>query len=268
MALCEAEPKGPFVWQKHETFSPNLEISTFMDPITVIYIVGTLGMLIGIPPALSLMGDEVGLDFDYLWAIPGIAALMYLLMAFDIGSVQFQGYHVPIPRYIDWALTTPLLVGYTAYVAGAGRNTIIGIALADFLMIVLGVGAAAFSSPTQWMFFGLSSVCHVAILVSLYGPVRSSALEEPPSHRRLGRLLLNYIGLLWLAYPLVWLFGPGLQWVDATGIAVIISYLDVTAKVPFVYFIYRARQNFVQVQDKVPEAASPQDSTAAVPSAA
>ncbi|MEF8817072.1 MAG: bacteriorhodopsin [Salinibacter sp.] len=224
-----------------------------MEPITIVYVVGTLGMLVGIPPALSLVGDEVGIDFDYLWAIPGIAALMYLLMAFDIGSVQFQGYHVPIPRYIDWALTTPLLVGYTAYVAGASRSATVGIALADFLMIAFGAGAVATGPPTQWVFYGLSSLCHIGILVGLYGPVRRSALNEPPSHRRLARLLLNYIGFLWLAYPLVWVFGPGLQWVDAAGIAVIITYLDVTAKVPFVYFIYRARKNFVQVQEAVPD---------------
>lgn len=239
-----------------------------MDPITIVYIVGTVGMLAGIPPALSLVGDEVGLDFRYLWAIPGIAALMYLLMAFDIGSVQFQGYHVPLPRYIDWALTTPLLVAYTAYVAGASRKAIIGTALADFLMIAFGVGAVALPAPTQWVFFGLSSICHVALLVALYGPVRNSAFGEPPSHRRLARLLLNYIGLLWLAYPLVWTFGPGLHWVDATGIAVIITYLDVTAKVPFVYFIYRARKNFVKVKDDVPEAVSTREGAAAATSVA
>lgn len=218
-----------------------------MEPITILYIVGTLGMLAGIPPAISLVGDEVGLDFDYLYLVPGIAALMYAAMALDIGTITPQGYHVPIPRYIDWALTTPLLVGYTAYVAGVGRKTILGVAIADFLMIVFGIGAVALAPPTQWVFYALSSLCHVALLFGLYGPVRTAALNvDDPSCRRLGRLLLNYIGLLWLAYPLVWVFGPGLQWVEAEGIAVIVTYLDVTAKVPFVYFIYRARKNFVR----------------------
>lgn len=235
-----------------------MDLVPAVGPITVIYIVGTLGLLVGIPPALSLVGDEMGLDFDYLWAIPGIAALMYLLMAFGVGSVEVQGYHVPIPRYIDWALTTPLLVGYTAYVAGASRSVTIGIVLADFFMIAFGAAAAATPSPTQWVFFGLSSACHLGILTGLYGPVRSSALGQPPFRRRLARLLLNYIGLLWLAYPLVWFFGPGLQWVDATGIAVIIGYLDVTTKVPFVYFIYRARKNFAQVQETLSETNPPE----------
>jgi sensory rhodopsin len=229
-----------------------------MEPITIVYIVGTLGMLAGIPPALALRGDDVGLDFDYVFAIPGIAALMYALMIFDIGAVSAQGYHVPLPRYVDWALTTPLLVGYTAYVAGVKRKAIVGVALADFLMIVFGAAAVVLPSPSQWVFFALSSLCHLALLAGLYGPIRASTFDEPPSRRRLGRLLLNYIGLLWLAYPLVWLFGPGLQLVAPEGIAAIITYLDVTAKVPFVYFIYRARKNFVRAQSAVSDAASVQ----------
>jgi len=227
-----------------------------MEPITVVYAVGTLGMLLGIPPATGLLGNEVGLDFDYLYPIPGIAAAMHAAMMFDVGSAMFQGYHVPIPRYLDWTLTTPLLVGYTAYVAGSGRKTVLGVALADFLMIVLGVGVLAFAPPVQWVFFGLSALCHIVLLIELYGPIRNSTFRQAPTRRQLGRLLLNYIGLLWLAYPLVWLFGPGLQWVSADGIAVIITYLDVTAKVPFVYFIYRARKNFIRSKEDVDGAIS------------
>lgn len=225
-----------------------------MEPITIVYLVGAFGMLSGIPPALKLMGDDVGLDFDYVWAIPGLAALMYMLMMFDIGAVMVQDYHVSLPRYVDWALTTPLLVGYTAYVAGIARRGILGIVLVDFLMIAAGTAAALLTPPTQWVFFALAALCHLALLIGLYGPVRNSALGEPPSHRRLARLLLNYVGLLWIAYPLVWVFGPGLQLVSWQGIAVMITYLDVTAKVPFVYFIYRARRNFARVKRSSPEA--------------
>lgn len=240
-----------------------------MESLTIVYIVGTLGMLLGIPPAISLADDEVGLDFDYLYLIPGLAAAMYLAMTFDVGSVTFQGYHVPVPRYVDWALTTPLLVGYTAYVAGAGRKSILGAALADFLMIAFGGAAVALPPPTQWVFFALSCLCHLSLLLMLYGPVRNSAFNQPSSRRRLGRLLLNYIGMLWLAYPLVWVLGPGLQWIEASGIAVIVTYLDVTAKVPFVYFIYRARQEFVRsggTETRVSPNRAP--STQEVPSAA
>ncbi|MFB6271531.1 MAG: bacteriorhodopsin [Salinibacter sp.] len=236
--------------------------------MTIVYTVGTLGMLAGIPPALALSGNEVGLDFKYLFAIPGLAALMYLLMTFEVGTVTFQGYHVPIPRYIDWILTTPLLVGYTAYIAGVEKKRIIRLALTDVAMIGFGVGAIVLAPPGQWIAFGASSLCHLALLVGLYGPVRRSAWEQSSARRRLGRLLLNYIGLLWIAYPVVWLFGPGLQLVTQDGIAVIITYMDVTAKVPFVYFIYRVRKNFRRAESSaVGDASSPQGAPRPTPSA-
>jgi len=236
-----------------------------MEPITVVYTVGILGMLSGIPPALKLMGDDMGLDFDYLWAIPGLAALMYILMAFGIGAVMVQDYQVFIPRYVDWALTTPLLVGYTAYVAGVGRKGIMGLAVIDLLMIAFGTAATLLTPPVQWVLFTLAALCHLGLLIGLYGSIRNSAFGQSPPRRRLARLLLNYVGLLWIAYPLVWLFGPGLKLVDWQGIAVIIAYLDVTSKVPFVYFIYRARQDFVRAKSSSPEMGAPKEEDSVAP---
>jgi sensory rhodopsin len=59
------------------------------------------------------------------------------------------------------------------------------------------------------------------------------------------KLLQNHVGLLWLAYPLVWAVGaPGLGYVSAAGISLVIVYLDVVAKVPFIYFIWNRRNSF------------------------
>ncbi len=228
-----------------------------MEPITIVYALGTLGMLLGIPPALRLVGMETECNFKYLLAIPGFAALMYLFMGLGIGTTTFQGYEVPLLRYADWLVTTPILVGYAAYVAGMSRGTIAGMALADVLMIVFGTAAVALDSTAQWVAFGLSGACHLALLLTLYGPVRTSAWNQPPARRRLGRLLVNHVGLLWLIYPVVWLFGPGLQLVSTTAVAIMIAYADVVAKVPYVYFFYRARGLFVE------ESASPSQTAAA-----
>jgi len=232
-----------------------------MEPITIVYAIGTVGMLFGIPPALKLIGKDTELNFNYVIAIPGLAALMYLFMALGVGWTTFQGYQVPLPRYVDWLLTTPLLVGYTAYVAGLGRKGIQVMVLTDVLMIGLGIVAIVLEPPGQWIAFGLASVCHLGLLGGLYGPVRRSAWKQTPTRRRLGRLLLNYIGLLWLTYPVVWLFGPGLQMVTPTGIAVIIAYIDIVGKVPFVYFIYRASKGFVGTENTQTETASPLESS-------
>jgi sensory rhodopsin len=213
--------------------------------VTTTYVIGTIGMLVGLPIALRLLADnrEDG-HFGHLILIPGCAALMYAAMALDIGTVDAQGYPVPIPRYIDWLLTTPVLVGYTAHAAGMGRRWITGLVLADLLMIVFGGVAVATAGSIQWVAFGLSALCHMILLGILYSVLPSYAEQQRPERRRLAHVLQNHVGLLWLAYPLVWVFGPGLQMVSATGLAIIITFMDVVAKVPFVYFVYQARHAF------------------------
>lgn len=202
-------------------------------------------MLLGLPIALRLLADnrENG-HFGHLILIPGFAALMYAAMALDIGTVSAQGYAVPIPRYIDWLLTTPVLVGYTAHAAGMGRRWITGLVIADVLMIMFGGVAVATAGSIQWAAFGLSALCHMILLGILYKVLPSYAEKQLPERRRLAHVLQNHVGLLWLAYPLVWVFGPGLQMVSPAGLAIIITFMDVVAKVPFVYFVYQARHAF------------------------
>jgi len=215
-----------------------------MDASTIVLVLGTLGMLFGIPPCLRLLNMEADGHFGYLLVIPAFAALMYALMTLGVGTRTFQGHEVPLLRYLDWLVTTPILVGYAAYVAGVSRRGVVAVAATDAVMIGLGTAAIVFSPPTQWVFFGLASLCHLALFGAIYGPIRQTAWEQPPARQRLARLLLNHVGLIWLTYPVVWLFGPGLQLISATGVTIMIMYMDVIAKVPYVYFVYRSREVF------------------------
>lgn len=216
-----------------------------MDASTIILVLGTIGMLFGIPPCLRLLDMEADGHFGYLLVIPGFAALMYALMTFGVGTRTFHGYEVPLLRYLDWLVTTPVLVGYAAYVAGASKRGIVGAVLVDVVMIGLGVGAILVTPPTKWVLFGLASGCQVLLLGAVYGPFRKTAWEQPPARQRLARLLLNHVGILWIAYPVVWLFGPGLQLISATGVAIMVVYMDLITKVLYVYFVYRSREVFV-----------------------
>lgn len=222
-----------------------------IDLMTIVYAIGTFGLLLGTIPAIQLLGgDYKDGRFGFLLAIPTVAALSYLSMAFGGGEVLFQGYPVPIERYADWLITTPILVGYTAYVAGMSRTWIIGAALADALMIVFGGVAVALAPPAQWIGFAASAFFHLALLGVLYGILPTYAQEQPSERRRLARILQNHVGLLWLAYPVIWLFGPGLQLISATAVGIIITFMDVVAKTPYVYFVYRARTVFQKIEPR------------------
>lgn len=182
--------------------------------------------------------------FAYLLVIPGFAGLMYVLMALDIGVITVGSETIVVPRYVDWLITTPMLVGYVGYVAGAPRRWIAGAMAADAAMILTGGIATITTGPIKWTFFAVSGGFHLSLLYVLYSVFQTSA-KAHPERRGLFKLLQNHVGLLWLAYPLVWVVGaPALGYVSAGGISLIVVYLDVVAKVPFIYFVWNRRFSF------------------------
>lgn len=219
-------------------------------PLTLAYAVSTVGLLAGVGVVTMLLNDDSAAEhttaFRSLLIIPGFAAVAYMTMTLDIGVITVNGAEVTVPRYVDWAVTTPVLVGFVGYVAGAPRKWIVGVAAADAMMIILGGIATVTAGSTKWLLYGASSVFHLSLLVIIYRVFPSFAADHP---RRLGlfKLLQNHIGLLWIAYPLLWVASPGgLGYISATGFGLIIAYLDVIAKTPYVYFVWQRRSVFTE----------------------
>jgi sensory rhodopsin len=220
-----------------------------MDPVSVAYGVGTLGMLVGVGIGVRLLSvqdaDAYAGAFKYLLVIPGGAAVMYALMTLGVGTVVVDGVTVPAPRYIDWFLTTPILVGYVAYVAGADRRGLAAIVGIDAAMIAIGWVAVVASGPVRFAAFAISSACYLGLLWALYGYLPAFLADQSPAREHLFELLRNHVGLLWLAYPVVWLAGPlGAGVVSMLTVSLIVTYVDVVAKVPYVYFVYQHRHAF------------------------
>lgn len=218
--------------------------------VTATYALVVLSFIVGTALAVRLATiDDADTDrgkFAALIIIPAFAGLMYVLMALDIGTLTGGASTLVVPRYVDWVVTTPVLVGYVGYVAGAPRRWIAGVMIADAAMIVTGAAATIVPPPGKWTLFVVSGVFHLSLFAVLYGVFPRYAVENS-KRRGLFKLLQNHVGLLWLAYPLVWLIGtPGLGYVSAAGVSLIIAYLDVVAKVPYVYFVWNRRYSFDQ----------------------
>jgi sensory rhodopsin len=221
------------------------------DPVTVAYGLAAAAFLVGVGIAAvlytKLEGSRDRSRLVALAVIPGFAGISYVAMALGIGTVTINGTELVGFRYVDWVVTTPLLVGFIGYVAGASRRAIAGVMLADALMIAFGVGAVVADGTLKWVLFGVSSAFHVSLFAYLY-VVFPRTVPEDPMQRGLFSLLKNHVGLLWLAYPFVWLMGPeGIAFAGAVGTAMTYVFLDVLAKVPYVYFFYARRQAFMDV---------------------
>jgi len=211
---------------------------------TLLYAVGCVGMLVGAGIGARLV--SLRRDRRWAWAvaaIPAIAASMYAAMALGIGTVSVDGTAVPAPRYVDWLLTTPILVGFVAVVAGADRRGIAAVVGTDAAMIGIGWVAVVTSGVVEAVAFGLSSLCYVGLLWALYRWLPGVVDAADYRRRRLFGLLQNHVGLLWVAYPIVWIAGPlGVGLVSSLAVALAITYMDVAAKVPYVYFVLAHRE--------------------------
>jgi len=195
----------------------------------------------------KLEGSRERTRLAALAVIPGFAGVSYVGMALGIGTVTINGSELVGLRYVDWIVTTPLLVGFIGYAAGASRRAIAGVMIADALMIAFGAAAVATGGTLKWALFGVSSLFHLSLFAYLY-VVFPRGLPDDPMQRGLFSLLKNHVGLLWLAYPFVWLMGPaGIAFTGAVGTALTYAFLDVLAKVPYVYFFYARRQAFIDV---------------------
>lgn len=208
------------------------------------YTVGTLLLAVG--AAVSLVAwylddqDEPPYDdagYAMLVGITGLATLAYAGMANDLFVLRGAGeIEIQTLRYVDWAVTTPLLVGYLAHAAQADRNTVLAVIVADLLMIVLGFVGVLQTGVLVYVFGGLSTVAYVALVYYLFGPLARNLRASAGADKwAVYAKLRNLIGLLWFVYPVVWVLSPpALDVLTRATTGVLITYMDVAAKLGFV----------------------------------
>ncbi len=222
--------------------------------VGLVYALGTVGMAIGVVVAL------LGLVTDRRQVVPGrtggrvyalllwtcaVAAVSYAGMAFGLGAFVAAGGYVETLRYVDWALTTPVLVGAIGLLAGATRRTLVAAVVADVLMIAVGYAASVATGPAKWAGFLVSSALFVGLAYYLFGPFGRTATAQSFRRQALFQKVRNLTGVLWFVYPVVWLVGPaGLDLMDVTTTAVVVTYLDVTAKTGYTLIVANSQGLF------------------------
>jgi bacteriorhodopsin len=142
-----------------------------------------------------------------------IAAVNYYSMKDIVGLDGQLSSLLNVPtqfRYVDWALTTPLIVAiFPLLTQSANRaGMITSLMIADFLMILLGyigevsVNQAGGGTQTGWICFLLSCVFFVYIIIVLYGQLSEAAADMPDEMRSTFESLKNFLVISWMVYPL------------------------------------------------------------------
>ena len=208
-----------------------------MIDITMVFWVGAIGMLVGTVAFAWAGRDAAAGERRYyltLIGISGIATVAYVLMALGVGWTSVGERTVFIPRYVDWILTTPLIVLFLGLLAGIDRR---GFAISigvNTVVMVAGMVAALLTGTARFALFALGALAFVALVYYLFGPMTARARTQPDGIEKLYVRLRNLTAVLWSIYPLIWILGPpGLDLLTATIGTTLVVYLDLVTKVGF-----------------------------------
>lgn len=138
-------------------------------------------------------------------------AYAYINYKYGIGTDALaKGDYPTVLRYIDWLVTTPLIVNKFPEILGGDEAPAIAllVIVADIMMVLFGfagetsINAAKGSTAIGWAMFGVGCLAWLFIIFILYTAVYNASLTKlAPIKTGLTRLKL-FIVVGWAIYPL------------------------------------------------------------------
>lgn len=204
--------------------------------------IGFIGMALGSVALLLQMGRRTAGEEAHgviHSIVPMVAAGLYLLMALNQGGVVIDnGREFLFARYIDWSITTPLLLLGLALTAMDDLRKRLGLVLgiigADLYMIATGyvAGYSPTGSADKWIWFLMSCGAFLAVYWVMWWPLRAEA--DLAGNGRVYRRNAAILSILWGLYPVVFLVGTdGLLLISPALATLCFMVLDLVSKVAY-----------------------------------
>jgi len=185
--------------------------------------------------------------FHYITAaITMTAAIAYFTMASNLGyaavPVEFQRGNPKVAgfareifyvRYIDWVITTPLLLLDLLLTAGLPWPTVLYTIFVDEIMIITGLVGALVSSQYKWGYFvfAMFALFYIAYNVTMVS--RKYAASLGPEVSRTYLMCGIWTIFLWFLYPIAWGLSEGGNVISPDSEAIFYGILDILAKPVF-----------------------------------
>lgn len=195
--------------------------------------------------------------FFYLCALINFfAAIAYFTMGSNLGwaaiPVEFRRSNPKVAglvrqifyaRYVDWFLTTPLLLMDILLLSAMPWPTIFYTIAINEIMIVTGLIGALVRSRYKWGFFtfGCAAFFFVVYAVVVEGRSYARALGTDV-HRVYTICGLWTIGL-WFLYPIAWGLSEGGNVISSDSEAIFYGILDILAKPVFSFLLLWGHRN-------------------------
>ena len=185
--------------------------------------------------------------------IVGTLSLAYFGMSIELLRVTTpDGQPLPMTRYVDYFVATPIMILVAGKVAGATRRQLV--ALVALVTTWVGVSLGRYFLPPQGEAIAnlFTFVVLGALLYMLIWPVTARSGETTGERVLLYGKLRNLLILLWIAYLVLGIISrQGIGLLDAFGGIFIGAYLDVATRIGFGMLFLRADDAVTQLIDEV-----------------
>lgn len=198
------------------------------------------------------------------------AAISYFAMAtgdatsFSCHRVKDHHKHVPDThhevcrqiywaRYIDWSITTPLLLLDLCLLAGIdGAHTLMAI-FADVVMILSGLFAAFGHEHTaqKWGWYAIGCIAYLFVIWHVAVTGSRVVQAKGPKVTKLFGSLATLTLILWTIYPIVWGIADGARKTSVSTEIIAYAVLDVLAKPVFGTILLRAHRQIPETNLEV-----------------
>lgn len=106
-------------------------------------------------------------------------------------------------RYVDWSVTTPLLLLDLCFLAGLSGANILVAVVADLIMILTGLFAAfGTDEKVKWGYYAMSCAAFLVIIYQLAIHGRSMAMAKDAKTGNFFQAIAGFTLVLWTMYPM------------------------------------------------------------------
>lgn len=153
-------------------------------------------------------------------------------------------------RYVDWALTTPLILLDLALLAGIDGFNILVTLFADLVMVFTGwFFALAQTKGQRWGWYAMACVAFLVVVHQLAIPGRRAVANKDKHVAGIFAFLASYTLVVWALYPIVWAIGDGARKWSVDGEIIALAVVDILAKPIFGFWLLIAYSKYIPSLD-------------------
>ena len=169
------------------------------------------------------------------------SGLVYSAIALGQGVIEVNGETVYVGRYVDWVISTPLLLlslvltgKYTLKLEGSITAGMLG---SQAIMIIAGLMGDLSTGGARWFWYIAGCIALLVVFRLMWRELYAKAKIQGPELTAAYKASAVYLSVQWLLYPLAWALGtPGLGIFDPLLTTVLFIVLPIVSKAGFAFY--------------------------------